>query len=128
MSDEKMSMASVAEEVSLRIDNDDPDIPKLKKSGVLQIGQAFFDVISQAMAAGVEISVPKFGKFVPTETSERKGRNPQTGKAITIPAKTVPKFRASSVLRDAVAGTEEKSSKKKSGGKKKKSGGKKKKK
>jgi DNA-binding protein HU-beta len=34
--------------------------------------------------------------------AERKGRNPQTGKAITIPATKVPVFKAGKKLKEAI--------------------------
>lgn len=42
------------------------------------------------------------GKLVLVNRKARKGRNPQTGEAINIPAKKVVKFRVSKVCKDAV--------------------------
>ena len=42
-----------------------------------------------------------FGNFE-VRTSLRKGRNPQTGKEIEIPASKVPAFKAGKALKDAV--------------------------
>ena len=39
-----------------------------------------------------------FGSFSVSERSARSGRNPQTGKTITIPAKKVVKFKAGAEL------------------------------
>jgi DNA-binding protein HU-beta len=49
-----------------------------------------------------EFVVPGFGKLVKVNRKERKGRNPATGEEITIPAKTVVKFRLSKAAKDAV--------------------------
>jgi len=49
-----------------------------------------------------EFMVPGFGKLVKVNRKERKGRNPATGEEITIPAKTVVKFRLSKAAKDAV--------------------------
>jgi Bacterial nucleoid DNA-binding protein len=40
--------------------------------------------------------------FAVKERAERTGRNPQTGKEITIPAGKVPSFRAGKGLKDSV--------------------------
>ncbi len=46
--------------------------------------------------------LPGFGKLVKSHRKARKGRNPQTGEEIQIPAKTVVKFRVSKAMKDAV--------------------------
>jgi len=43
-----------------------------------------------------------FGTFQVMERKARRGVNPQTRQAITIPAKNVPKFKAGKSLREAV--------------------------
>ena len=43
-----------------------------------------------------------FGNFEVRERAARKGRNPQTGKEIDIPASKVPAFKAGKALKDAV--------------------------
>jgi len=43
-----------------------------------------------------------FGTFKVTKMKARIGRNPQTGEAINIKAKKVPKFVAGKALKDAV--------------------------
>lgn len=44
-----------------------------------------------------------FGTFSVTERADREGRNPATGKTMTIPAKKVVKFKAGKALSDAAA-------------------------
>ncbi len=46
--------------------------------------------------------VPGLGKLVKSQRKARMGRNPQTGAAIKIPAKTVVKFRVAKAAKDAV--------------------------
>lgn len=46
--------------------------------------------------------VPGFGKAVKAHRKARKGRNPQTGAEIKIPARTVVKFRLAKAFKDAV--------------------------
>ncbi|MBQ26588.1 MAG: DNA-binding protein [Nitrospiraceae bacterium] len=49
-------------------------------------------------------TIPNIGKLVVVNRKARTGRNPQTGEAIEIPAKSVLKFRVSKVCKDAVLG------------------------
>ena len=49
-----------------------------------------------------EFTFPGIGKLVLARRKARMGRNPQTGEAIQIPAKTVLKFRISKSMKDAV--------------------------
>jgi DNA-binding protein HU-beta len=46
--------------------------------------------------------IPGLGKLVKSQRKARMGRNPQTGAAIKIPAKTVVKFRVAKACKDAV--------------------------
>jgi DNA-binding protein HU-beta len=46
--------------------------------------------------------IPGIGKAVKAARKARMGRNPQTGAAIKIPAKTVVKFRVAKAFKDAV--------------------------
>lgn len=46
--------------------------------------------------------IPGLGKAVKSHRKARKGRNPQTGATIKIPAKTVAKFRLAKSFKDAV--------------------------
>jgi len=50
-----------------------------------------------------EFTIPGIGKLVKAERKARMGRNPQTGEAIKIKAKTVVKFRVAKVAKDAIA-------------------------
>ncbi|WKZ32060.1 MAG: HU family DNA-binding protein [Thermodesulfobacteriota bacterium] len=49
-------------------------------------------------------TLPGIGKLVLVKRKARMGRNPQTGKAIKIPAKKVVKFRVAKACKDAVLG------------------------
>ncbi len=63
---------------------------------------AFMDAVKEALAAGEKVSLVGFGTFEVVERAERKGRNPQTGEEITIPATKAPKFRPGKGLKEAV--------------------------
>jgi len=47
-------------------------------------------------------TIPGIGKLVLVNRKARMGRNPATGEAIQIPAKTVVKFRIAKVCKDSV--------------------------
>jgi DNA-binding protein HU-beta len=47
--------------------------------------------------------IPGIGKLVKANRKARMGRNPQTGEAIKIPAKTVVKFRVAKAAKDVIA-------------------------
>jgi DNA-binding protein HU-beta len=51
------------------------------------------DTIKKAVKKGDEVKLVGFGTFVKAKRKARTGRNPQTGKAIKIPATSFPKFR-----------------------------------
>ena len=63
---------------------------------------AFIDATSGALKKGERVALVGFGSFSISKRNERTGRNPQTGKEITIPAKNVVKFKAGSELSDLV--------------------------
>ncbi len=58
--------------------------------------------IKETKKNGVFI-VPGLGRLVKSNRKARMGRNPQTGEAIKIPAKTVVKFRVAKAAKDAIA-------------------------
>ena len=51
--------------------------------------------------------VPGLGRLVKSNRKARIGRNPQTGEAIKIPAKTVVKFRVAKAVKDTIAPAKE---------------------
>jgi DNA-binding protein HU-beta len=57
----------------------------------------FIDVVKETLKQE-EVQLVGLGSFRRVTTKERKGRNPRTGETITIPAKTVVRFRASKGL------------------------------
>ncbi len=63
---------------------------------------AVFDVIADALKRGEKVVVTGFGTFVVRKRAARKGRNPQTGEEITIPATKTPGFTAGKALKRAI--------------------------
>ncbi|MFY8107690.1 MAG: HU family DNA-binding protein [Bacteroidia bacterium] len=63
---------------------------------------AFMGSTQTALKKGDKVILVGFGTFSVTKRSARKGRNPQTGKEINIPAKKVVKFKAGAGLQAKV--------------------------
>ena len=63
---------------------------------------ALTETITDALKKGEKITLVGFGSFEVKKRAARKGRNPQTGKTISIPAKKVVKFKAGTELSNAV--------------------------
>ena len=60
------------------------------------------DAITEALKSGEKVQLVGFGTFEAKKRAARKGRNPQTGKEISIAASTSPVFKAGKALKDAV--------------------------
>lgn len=58
--------------------------------------------ITKALKKGDSVTLVGFGTFAVKKRAARTGRNPQTGEALNIPAKTVPIFRPGKELKQAV--------------------------
>ncbi len=70
----------------------------ISKAAAKKALDSFTDNVTGTLAKGGRVSLVGFGTFSTSERSAREGRNPQTGKTIQIPAKTVAKFKAGSEL------------------------------
>lgn len=60
-------------------------------------------VIANELAAGRKVQITGFGTFMTRKRKKRKGRNPQTGQEIMIPATKFPAFTAGKALKGRVA-------------------------
>lgn len=72
-----------------------------------QVGE-FWELITmtaykEAKEAG-QCVLPGLGKLVKQDRKARQGRNPKTGETITIPARTVVKFRVAGAAKTAILG------------------------
>ena len=61
-----------------------------------------FDLITKALSKGEDVVITGFGTFSAKKRAARQGVNPKTGEKISIPAMTVPKFKAGKELKEAV--------------------------
>ncbi len=74
----------------------------MKKTEVKAFMENLFDMAVKEVKKNGEFVLGTFGKMVKVHRKERMGRNPATGAAIKIPAKTVVKFRLAKAAKDAV--------------------------
>ncbi len=63
---------------------------------------ALIEVITEALAKEDKIQLVGFGSFEVVKRAARKGKNPQTGEELRIPASKSPKFKAGKALKDIV--------------------------
>lgn len=75
---------------------------KMTKKDATQAVDAVFDAIEEALKSGDKVQLIGFGNFEVRERAARKGRNPQTGEEIQIPASKVPAFKPGKALKDMV--------------------------
>lgn len=61
-----------------------------------------FATLKKTLEAGEKIKIAGFGNFVVKQKADRRGRNPQTGEAITISARRILTFKPSQVLKSAI--------------------------
>jgi DNA-binding protein HU-beta len=74
----------------------------LKRNEVRQFFDELVNLAAVEVKAKREFVVPNIGKLVLAERRARAGRNPATGEAIYIPAKTALKFRVGMAMKTGV--------------------------
>ncbi len=75
---------------------------KCTKAQAENILNCAFDTIKKTVKKGDDVKLVGFGTFTKAKRKARVGRNPQTGKAIKIPAAWTPKFRAGAEFKGMV--------------------------
>lgn len=66
-------------------------ISKAAAGGILDT--VFNTIVDGLSEAGGEVKITGFGKFMAVHMPERKARNPRTGEQVTVPERTVVKFK-----------------------------------
>jgi len=74
----------------------------ITKKDAEKVINAFFTTVEEALKSGDKVQLVGFGTFEVRARQARKGRNPQTGEEIDIPASQVPAFKAGKALKDAL--------------------------
>ena len=77
---------------------------KVTQKEAAEVLSALVDTIQKTVSKGKKVTLVGFGTFESRKRAARTGRNPQTGKEISIPAKTVPVFSAGKKFKTAVNG------------------------
>lgn len=75
---------------------------KTSKSKVMTLLDTTFNAISGSLKKGQAVKLAGFGTWKKVKRRARAGRNPQTGKKLTIPARNVIKFSSSQNLFDLI--------------------------
>jgi DNA-binding protein HU-beta len=74
----------------------------ITKKEIGSVIDAVIESISKALEKREKVTLVGFGTFQIMERKPRRGRNPQTGQVIQIPAKNVAKFKAGKGLKEKV--------------------------
>jgi len=77
---------------------------KLEKKQTKMFLESLTSLVTKEVKKGGEVPLTGLGKFKVSKRKARMGRNPQTGEAIKIPARTVVKFTVAKALKDVIRG------------------------
>jgi DNA-binding protein HU-beta len=75
---------------------------EINKKTIAAVLEELVTLATKEAKSGGQFVIPGLGKAVKANRKARMGRNPQTGEAIKIPAKTVVKFRLAKAFKEAV--------------------------
>lgn len=89
-----MTKADIVERIHTRT-----GIPKKDSFVILE---TVFSIMKDTLESGEKIKVAGFGNFEVKVKKDRRGRNPQTGEAITISSRRILSFKASIVLKTTI--------------------------
>jgi DNA-binding protein HU-beta len=78
----------------------------LQRKGVAALWELLVSLAIEETKGSGQFMLPGLGKVVLDRRKARMGRNPQTGAAISIPAKTVLRFRFAKAFKEAVMSPE----------------------
>ncbi len=89
-----MTKADIAERI-----NSELGFSKKESSDLLE---GVISIMKTTLESGENLKISGFGGFIVRQKKDRRGRNPQTGEAITIEAGRILTFKPSALLRDAI--------------------------
>jgi integration host factor subunit beta len=75
---------------------------EMTKKDAEQLVEIVFESIIGSLNEGEKIELRGFGSFRVRERNARKGRNPKTGEAVSIPAKRVAYFKPGKELKELI--------------------------
>lgn len=73
----------------------------ISKNNIEVIFNMLVDVISDTLVNGGKVKISKFGTFFTVKHNARKGRNPVTGEAVSIPSCERPKFKFCNIIKES---------------------------
>jgi DNA-binding protein HU-beta len=77
--------------------------PRVTKKDIAMIVNIFLKEVSNLLAEGKRIEIRGFGVFKTKKRNAKIARNPRTGNEINIPARLVPVFKPSKILKQVVS-------------------------
>ena len=78
------------------------DSTDLNRSKSTELVETVLEIIKRTLESVEDVLISGFGKFCVKEKHKRRGRNPQTGKDLTLRQRRVVTFQCSSVFRDKI--------------------------
>jgi len=72
---------------------------KMTKKDAADLVNILFDEVKRTLSSGENVKISGFGNFLVKSKQPRVGRNPQTGKPMTINGRRVLYFKVSQVLK-----------------------------
>ncbi len=93
-----MTKADIVEDIALKTG--------LTKKEVGETVDLFLDKVGDLLVQGKHLEIRGFGTFKVKDRKARMARNPRTGDAVPVPARKVPVFKVSKMLKDRVAETD----------------------
>ena len=86
-----MTKADIAERIQA--------VTGYQKNESLALLELVIATIKETLESGTDVKISGFGKFEVKKKKDRRGRNPQTGDAITIAARNILTFKPSTLLK-----------------------------
>lgn len=72
------------------------------KKEALDLLEGVISIVKTTLESGENLKISGFGNFVVKQKADRRGRNPQTGEALTIEARRILTFKPSGLLKAAI--------------------------
>lgn len=89
-----ITKSTIIEKISERL-----DLPPAETKAILN---DLLETMKSTLASGEDLMVSGFGRFQVNDKAPRKGRNPATGKEMTLDKRRVVTFKCSGKLRDQI--------------------------
>lgn len=78
--------------------------PRYSRRDAEVMVNSVFNSMADTLRGGERIEIRGFGSFIVKQRQAREGRNPKTGKVVSVPAKRVPFFKVGKELKLRVDG------------------------